>query len=245
MEVKKGHFFFGRIPNNKGGFMAEEQTNNECTVQEVRVSWGGYVALIFAIIFFSGFMASMTGQVVFFNGWEKALDFNTINGQFGVIKESVKSSFMGHGGFGARDGFLFALGLIPAVMLALGVVEVVDHLGGLRAAQKMLTPILKPILGIPGIAGLALVTSLQSTDAGAGMTRMLRESDCVTEKEKTIFAAFQFSAGGTIVNYLSSGAALFSIMSVPIIIPLILMFVLKIVGANIMRFYVNRFVKEV
>jgi nucleoside recognition membrane protein YjiH len=124
------------------------------------------------------------------------------------------------------------------------VVEVADHLGGLRAGQKLLTPILRPLLGIPGIAGLALVTSLQSTDAGAGMTRMLRESDCITEREKTIFAAFQFSAGGTIVNYLSSGAALFSFLSVPIIVPLILIFAMKFVGANLMRLYFNRFIKE-
>jgi nucleoside recognition membrane protein YjiH len=217
--------------------MAQEQPKDECVVPEIKVSWGGYIALIFAIIFFSGLLANMTG-------WVTAFDFNTINGQFGVIKESVKSNFMGHGGFGARDGFIFALGLIPAVMLALGVVEVADHLGGLRAGQKLLTPILRPLLGIPGIAGLALVTSLQSTDAGAGMTRMLRESDCITEREKTIFAAFQFSAGGTIVNYLSSGAALFSFLSVPIIVPLILIFAMKFVGANLMRLYFNRFIKE-
>ena len=76
------------------------------------------------------------------------------------------------------------------------------------------------------------------------MTRMLRESDCITEREKTIFAAFQFSAGGTIVNYLSSGAALFSFLSVPIIVPLILIFAMKFVGANLMRLYFNRFIRE-
>jgi len=217
--------------------MSEGLPKDECVVQEVKVSWGGYIALMFAIVFFSGLLANMTG-------WVTAFDFNTINGQFGVVKDLVKSNFQGQGGFGARDGFLFALGLIPAVMLALGVVEVVDHLGGLKAGQKLLTPILKPLMGIPGIAGLALVTSLQSTDAGAGMTRMLRETDCITEKDKTIFAAFQFSAGGTITNFFSIGAALFSILSVPIIVPLMLIFTLKVVGANIMRFYLSKFVKE-
>jgi len=217
--------------------MSEGLPKDECVVQEVKVSWGGYIALMFAIVFFSGLLANMTG-------WVTAFDFNTINGKFGVVKDLVKSNFQGQGGFGARDGFLFALGLIPAVMLALGVVEVVDHLGGLKAGQKLLTPILKPLMGIPGIAGLALVTSLQSTDAGAGMTRMLRETDCITEKDKTIFAAFQFSAGGTITNFFSIGAALFSILSVPIIVPLMLIFTLKVVGANIMRFYLSKFVKE-
>jgi nucleoside recognition membrane protein YjiH len=217
--------------------MSQEQTNDACVVQEVKVPWSGYIALIFAIVFFSGILAKMTG-------WISAFDFNIINGQFGVIKELGKSNFLGQAGFGAREGFLFSLGLIPAVMLALGVVEVADHLGALKAGQKLLTPILKPLMGIPGIAGLALVTSLQSTDAGAGMTRMLRESDCITEKDKTIFAAFQFSAGGTIVNYLSSGAALFAFLSVPIIVPLIVIFMLKIVGANMMRLYMAKFNKE-
>ena len=50
-------------------------------------------------------------------------------------------------------------------MLAMGLIEVVEHYGGLKAAQKLMTPILRPILGIPGICGIALVSSLQSTDA--------------------------------------------------------------------------------
>jgi nucleoside recognition membrane protein YjiH len=129
-------------------------------------------------------------------------------------------------------------------MLALGVVEVVDHLGGLKAAQKLLTPILRPLLGIPGIAGLAMVTSFQSTDAGAGMTKMLRETNCITENEKTVFCAFQFSAGGTLTNYLATGAALFSFLTVPMIIPLAVCFAFKFFGANLVRIYLNRFEKE-
>lgn len=216
--------------------MSADPQRNPSIVEDFKVPWFGYIALILAIIFFSGFFAKQ-------KDWLAVLDFNTINGQFGVMKDAAKATFAGQGGSGARDGFLFALGLIPAVMLALGVVEVVDHLGGLKAGQKLLTPVLRPLLGIPGIAGLALVTSLQSTDAGAGMTRMLRETNFVTEKEKTVFCAFQFSAGGTITNYLSSGAALFSFITVPIITPLIVMFVMKVFGANVMRLYLQR-VKE-
>lgn len=205
-----------------------EQNNTQPAGSGLKVPFFGYVALIFAIIFFSGIFASS-------QGWVSALDFNVINGKFGQM--AAKSTFTGKGGAGARDGFLFALSLFPAVMLALGIVEIVDHLGGLKAAQKLMTPILRPLLGIPGIAGLALVSSLQSTDAGAGMTRQLREENHVTENEKTIFAAFQFSGGGTITNYLSSGAALFSFLTVPIIVPLIIIFIFKCVGANLMRLY--------
>lgn len=216
--------------------MATEQ-NQPQTTPTVKVPIVGYLALLFAIVFFSGIFSSA-------GGWASAFDFNVINGNFGTMKDIAKATFTGSGGVGARDGFLFALGLVPAVMLALGVVEVIEHLGGLRAAQKILTPILRPLLGIPGIAGLALISSMQSTDAGAGMTRTLREVEQMTEKEKTVFAAFQFSAGGTITNYLSTGSALFAFITVPIIVPLAVIFALKFFGANLMRVYINKFIKE-
>ena len=220
--------------------MSEEEKKQQPSPapESFKVPWYGYLALIFAIVFFSGLLAKSSGPIT-------ALDFNTINGKFGVMKDAAKATFQGQGGLGARDGFMFALTLFPAVMLALGVVEIVDYLGGLKAGQKLLTPVLRPLLGIPGIAGLALVSSLQSTDAGASMTRMLRENGNITENEKTVFAAFQFSAGGTITNFLSTGAALFGILSVPIVVPLVLIFGLKFFGANLMRVYLNKFEKEV
>ena len=214
-----------------------EEKKESCETQSVKVPWTGYIALVFAVVFFSGLLASQ-------KGWITAFDFNALAGKFGVMKDAAKATFQGQGGFGARDGFMFGFGLLPSVMLALGMVEIVDHLGGLKAAEKLLTPILRPLLGIPGIAGLAMVTSFQSTDAGAGMTRMLRETGCITENEKTVFCAFQFSAGGTVTNYLASGAALFSFVTVPIVLPLVLIFVLKIFGANLVRLYLNRFEKE-
>ena len=214
-----------------------EEKKESCEAQSVKVPWTGYIALVFAVVFFSGLLASQ-------KGWITAFDFNALAGKFGVMKDAAKATFQGQGGFGARDGFMFGFGLLPSVMLALGMVEIVDHLGGLKAAEKLLTPILRPLLGIPGVAGLAMVTSFQSTDAGAGMTRMLRETGCITENEKTVFCAFQFSAGGTVTNYLASGAALFSFVTVPIVLPLVLIFVLKIFGANLVRIYLNRFEKE-
>ena len=38
------------------------------------------------------------------------------------------------------DGFLFALGLVPTAMFALGMIAVLEHYGALKAARKMLTP---------------------------------------------------------------------------------------------------------
>ena len=150
------------------------------------------------------------------------------------------SSFRGMGGDGARDGFLFAITLFPAVIFALGTVKIVEHFGGLMIAQRLLTPLLRPIMGIPGICGLGLITTLQSTDAAATMTRDLYDNGYLTPRERVIFCAFQFSGGGVITNYFSSGAALFLFLTdVKIATPLALVFIFKFVGANLMRMYVN------
>lgn len=197
-----------------------------------QVSWKSYVAFAFAIVFFSGLLAST-------QGWYKAFDFTVLNGAFGKIAgEAGKTfTFRGAGGSGARDGFLFALELMPAIILALGVVEIVEGLGGLRVAQKLLTPILKPLMGIPGVCGLALIANMQSTDAGAGMAKEMFEKGQITDDQRSVFIAYQSSASGMISNYFSSGAALFSLMVGPIILPLIVIFAFKIFGANLMRIY--------
>ena len=45
-------------------------------------------------------------------------------------------------------------------------------------------------------------------------------------------------------NYLAIGPAMFGVITVPIVLPLIVMFALKIFGANLVRFYLNRVEKE-
>lgn len=203
------------------------------------VPWYGYVSLFFAIIFFSGIFAGNTG-------WLKTLDFTTLLGKYGAVLSPADSvsTFTGTGGIGAREGFLFGLSLAPSVMLALGIVELVTYLQGLHAAEKLLTPLLRPLLGIPGIAGLALISSLQSTDAGASMTKELCDNEEITGRERLIFCAFQLSGGGLITNYLGTGAALFAMMSVPILLPMLVIFAFKIIGSNFMRFYLNRYKEE-
>ena len=127
------------------------------------VGVGAYVALIITILFFSGLFYNIDGYK-----WLGSFDFTTLAGGFGKIDGLT---YIGKGGFGARQGFLFALSLFPSVMLALGVMEVVTYYGAMRAAQKLMTPLLNPILGVPGSTGLALITDLQSTDAGAALTK--------------------------------------------------------------------------
>ncbi|HAS62171.1 MAG TPA: hypothetical protein DCS35_06095 [Vibrio sp.] len=216
---------------------------------ERKVTWGGYVALAFAVVFFSGLMQS--------NEWYGVFDFTTLNGSFGKVAhgvqetaegvEAVTTSFRGKGGSGARDGFIFALTLIPTVMFALGVINVLEHYGALDAARKLLSPLLRPLMGIPGSTGLALIASLQSTDAGAAMTRQLKDEGRLTKRETDVFTMFQFTAGAAIVNFFSSGAVLFTLtladgslaVSSSIGLAVAVMFFFKFVGANLFRVYLN------
>lgn len=202
--------------------------------QEEEIKWYSYVALIVAIVFFSGIFAGS-------KEWYSVFDFTVLNGSFGkIVSEGGKAlTFRGAGGSGCQDGFAFALSLLPAVIFALGVVNVVEGLGGLKAAQKLMSPLLRPLLGLPGACGLGMIASFQSTDAGAGMIKAMFNEGLIDEDERTIFAMFQLSGDGTITNFFSSAAALFSILVTPIIVPFALIFVFKIFGANLMRLYIK------
>lgn len=223
--------------------MSENESTGMLSSQE-RVRPAGYISLILAIIFFSGVFQGAEGYIRFF-------DFTNVLGSFGKLGAitpdagKLAGNFRGTGGVGVRDGWLFALTLAPAVMLALGVVKIVEDLDGLLAAKKLMTPLLRPLLGIPGICGLALVASLQSTDTGASMTKELYERGDINDKERLIFGAFQFTAGAVLTNYLSSGAALFEFLDgTPIFIPLAVVLVFKIVSTNIIRAYAMKYAKE-
>lgn len=195
----------------------------------------GYIALFAAIIIFSGIFASFKGPL-------KILDFSTLAGQFGKI--AGKDTFRGIGGAGAKDGFLFAFTLAPMIMTALGIIRVVEGFGGLEAGAKLLTKVMKAIMGIPGCASLTLVASLTSTDAGAAMTKKLVDDGEITSEERDIFTAFQLPASATINNYFASGSALFGIMTVGEGVPLLIMLILKLVGCNIYRFIICKHLRK-
>lgn len=200
------------------------------------VSWKAYAALAFAVIFFSGLLKDASGDWA----WLRTFDFNVLLGHFGKIAGAEKAfDFRGAGGTGARDGFMFALTLMPAVIFALATIAIVEAFGALDAARKLLTPLLRPLMGVPGVAALALISSLQSTDAGGAMTKSLVEEKAITDDERTVFTMWQLSAGATVTNFFSSGAALFAFLTVPIIVPLLVMFAFKFFGANLMRVYLR------
>ena len=204
-----------------------------------KVGIGAYIALAVAILFFSGLFMKVEGMK-----WLSAFDFTTLGGTFGTMKDPAKNTFIGAGGVSAKAGFLFALSLAPTVMLALGCLEVLTHYGAIRAAHKLLTPLLHPLLSLPGKTGLALITDLQSTDAGAALTKELYDEGEIDKKELTIKGAWQYSGAGLINNYFAIGSALFSVLKLPIILPLLLMFGLKFAGGMFVRFVLNTVYKE-
>ena len=211
---------------------------------------GAYISFILAVVFFSG--------LCYTDEWWGIFDFVVLNGDAGNLVAGVKqtadgvsttmASFRGKGGSGAIDGFLFAVSIVPAIMFSVAMIEVFDHYGATRAAGRLLNRILKPLMGIPGTTALALIASLQSTDAGAALTRQLADQKIITDKEKKIFAAFQMAADAGIGNFLASGIALFVLVlpngqqAMPVSLGLCLGMILigKVLAANLMRLVVMR-----
>ena len=200
-----------------------------------RTAWYGYAVLLLGILSFSGVFQTLWG------GTLRMLDFQTLLGTFGVVGGTGSSvDFRGVGGTGVKDGFLLALSLCPTEMFALAVIAVIEQCGGLNAAQKILTPLLRPILGVNGRAGLAVVSSLQSTDAGAGMTADLWEKGFVSGRERNILAAFQFTAGALLANYFVIGAALFPVLEengLNMGWSVLLVIAAKLISANLIRWF--------
>ncbi|WP_314066221.1 nucleoside recognition domain-containing protein [uncultured Vagococcus sp.] len=208
-----------------------------------QVSWIGYVAFTLSLIFFSGIFMKA-------EGWWRFLDFTNMVGKFGslgMLKEGngeLAKDFLGINGTGPRHAFLFSLSIIPQTMFALAIIKVVEHFEGLKAAEKLLSPILKGVMGIPGIAGLALIASLQSSDGGAGMTKLLKDEGRLTLKEQLIFSGFQFASPSTIINYFALSSVLFAYLDISIILPLGVILLCKVLAANMIRLVVDRLLSE-
>lgn len=223
--------------------MSDKHTNPN----EEKVTIGCYISLALAIVFFSG-MAAGSGYFWSF------LDFTTLMGSAGKVVGKVSESgdglavtmttLRGIGGSGAIDGFMLAISLIvPGVMLAMGMITVFEHYGALRAARKLLTPLLQFLIGVPGTATLALIACLQSTDGGAALTRQLKDSGTLTYREINNFSAFQMVACAPITNFVTFSAAVLAFSGadgsggVPLSMGagLAVLLIAKVIGANIMR----------
>ena len=139
--------------------------------------------------------------ICYSDAWYGIFDFTVLDGEFGRLVSSVTtgaegdlvtamSNYRGKGGSGAIDGFMFALARPLDPLLR-------RDGDGVRALRRCAPrpgaspPFFRPGMGLPGTTTLAIIASLQSTDAGAALTRSLKDSGQLTEREANIFATFK------------------------------------------------------
>ena len=204
-------------------------STEQATKEKVPVS--GWIMLALLIIMFSGVFQKVDNPL-------KALDYNNLNGAFGTIAGS-SNNFTGSGGKGAREGFTFTLTLIPGTCFATGLIGVTEGLGGMKAAEKLFTPLLRPVLGIPGICGIAFVASFTSSDIASFSTKQLYDQGLITDDERTIFVAYQYAGSAVISNTINTQAPLLPVSLLAVGPILVIEIFCKVFGANIVRLIVK------
>ena len=192
-----------------------------------KIGIGAWLALIVLILVLSGAFRTAEGPI-------KVLDFTNLAGSFGQIGDTG-ANLIGKGGTGAKDGFMAGFNLIPAVMFFCGLLGVFEQLGAFKASDILFRPLLRPLLGIPGKCGIAFISSFTGSDVAAVMTRELYEDGEITDDERTIFVAYQYAGSACINNTITGGAPLVAICPVALGPCIVIMFVCKLIGANIVR----------
>ena len=170
-----------------------------------KIGIGAWLALIVLILVLSGAFRTAEGPI-------KVLDFTNLAGSFGQIGDTG-ANLIGKGGTGAKDGFMAGFNLIPAVMFFCGLLGVFEQLGAFKASDILFRPL----------------------DVAAVMTRELYEDGEITDDERTIFVAYQYAGSACINNTITGGAPLVAICPVALGPCIVIMFVCKLIGANIVR----------
>lgn len=221
--------------------MNEEKAKEKIGIQ-------AYIALVVLLACFSGLMP-MIADASPSLGWCRAFDFMSLLGKFGSLGNleegcgQLASNFQGMNGSGPRNGFLVALGLIPSIMVANGLIKTGENLGALKAAGKLLSGILYPIMGVPGECAVSVVSSLQSTDAGPITVHSMIDEGIITERHRMILTTFQYSGAGILANYFILGATCSVYFKIPISIPLVIILLSKYAGSQLMRVLTARVLK--
>lgn len=195
-----------------------------------KITAKGWISLIILLIMLSGIFMSSEGPLA-------AIDFSNLSGKFGEIYEGL--NFTGSGGNGAKDGFLVGLTLVPTVMLFSGLIAVFEKLGAFAACKKVFQPILKPLIGIPGDAGVAFISSFTGSDVAAVMTKELVEEGQLTDDERTIFVAFQYAASAPVTNTIGLGAPMLAISPLSSGVIIVIEIICKLIGANFVRLVIG------
>ena len=195
-------------------------------LKEEKVGIGAYISLVLAILMFSGLLGKVPGILSTF-------DINNMMGAFGKIGEA--GTFRGTGGTGAKDALMLSFQIIPSIILTLGIMNIFIRFGALRAAQQILSPIMRPILGVPGVGAFLLVSGLQSTDGTADIIKQCTDSGMLKNKERLILDCWLYPSTCIVVNFLGTGAPLFGSLLVSSGLVLGVIILMKFVGANVIR----------
>lgn len=103
--------------------------------QKQKVTVVGWLSLIILVVLFSGVFAHSQNFL-------KAFDFGNLTGTFGHLGNL--GDFHGKGGTGAREGMIYGLTLVPTVMLAVGLIDVVESLGAYELRNAYSAPSYAP-----------------------------------------------------------------------------------------------------
>lgn len=203
-----------------------EKNSEEIVKKKKGPGVGGYIALALFLLIFSGVLQKIPALSVF--------DLQAMIGKFGIIK-GAEGNFTGAGGVGASQGFMLCLSLLPIVMLSMGIVELVNYYGGQDAAAKLLNPLMKVLLGVPGSMAVSLVASLNFSDIGSNTTRAMFENGDITEEDRIKMIAFQFPSCALINNLLTLMGMCISVVSLSMSTYIIILLILKIICCAVMR----------
>ena len=207
--------------------MGDVKKELEQAATKPKVGIGAWISLVILIIILSGAFRTSESAL-------KVMDFTNLCGSFGQIGDTG-ANFIGKGGMGAKDGFMAGLNLIPAVMFFCGIMGVFEQLGAFKASDILFRPILKPMLNIPGKCGVAFISSFTGSDVAAVMTKVLADSGDLTDNERTVFVAYQYAGSACINNTITGGAPLIAICPVALGPVIVIEFVCKLIGANLVR----------
>lgn len=199
--------------------------------------------MVFTIIVLSGVFSKSTTPLA-------VLDFSNFLGEFGKLGTLTEGSgtlapnFKGTGGFGAKGGFLIVLTIAPAIIVALGIIEVCVDFKGLVAAEKLFSPVVKPLLGLPGAATVSIISSLTSSDAGAASVKAFYDEGYLNNRQRLILTVFQFAAPSILINFFALGTPLAPYVGEYLGLALLVVIVMKFVGAILFRvfsyFFLNK-----
>lgn len=192
-----------------------------------------YLSFAFIFLFFSGIFRGAKAPL-------SLLDLSTYQGVFGTIVEGAKPGFVGEGGTGLSNLFTTILTIAPPIMFCMGVLEVVEYYGGLRVAGKLLTPILKPLMGVPGEAGVVLITNLQSSDSSAALVKGLEDGRLIDKKQRRILLAFVMAGPALLGMMVSYGVLLYPYLPAGSGMIIVTVLIAKVLTANIVRFSMGR-----